>query len=283
MTKKGFSTLVAILFLVALMTVSMYVIIRRNKVHPGTVVIINGSSSSGKSSLINEFKKIQQAYEVVAIDDFGPSYEASHPTLEEPVDEAIKKEMREQRARGFIESWYGLIRDKALSGRNVLVDTVDSDIDYEQKSEIFKGLTTIKVLLYCPLAVTITRVEQRNLSGVATEGRDKLLPLEHYLELYKPQESESEHVLDTISSKDTKQLVRSAIDAFMTSLSEKVKGKRAEIAKEAEELYTKFVSHFKLDNLEEVAIVSKQPHDLILDCRHTPQELAQEVAKVLKK
>ena len=57
---------------------------------------------------------------------------------------------------------------------------------------------------------------------------------------------------------------------------------RIEVANGLEDLYKEFVQQFKLDELKEVNIVSKKPYDLILDCRHTPMELAKEVENFLK-
>lgn len=45
----------------------------------------------------------------------------------------------------------------------------------------------------------------------------------------------------------------------------------------------KFVQQFKLYELNEIAIVSKTSHDLILDCRRTPVESEKEIVEFLKK
>lgn len=289
--KKGISTLIVALSLAAIVTSLMYIVIKRSSPKAGTVVILNGTSSAGKTSIINELKKIYgTAYAVIDIDTFTGSYTASHPISEqlesEDLDEKAKKSWLKDYQRTFVDSFYTLIRDEALKGYNVLVDTVpvleNAREEYEQVSRILKDVKTIRVLLYCPLDITLARVEQRNLTGIPEERREVTPPIRQYRSLYKPQESESEQVLDTISSKDMKQLLRSAINSSMKALPEELKDKVAEVAKVLEDGYKEFVQQFKLDELEEVAVVSKQPHDLILNCRHTPIELAQKIAEFLK-
>jgi len=80
-----------------------------------------------------------------------------------------------------------------------------------------------------------------------------------------------------------KQIYRLAIDTFMKSLPEKYIHEQEKIAKELEKQYQEFVQQFKLDQNAVTAIVSKQPYDLIVDCRQTTEELAHLIAEYLKK
>lgn len=207
-----------------------------------------------------------------------------------------------------------------MKGQNILVDTVpalDIDIEYEQVSQILNGLKTIKILLYCPLDFTLAHIEKRNFTGIKEEYRDAHIPISQFMQLYKLQELDSETVLDKIASTNLKRVVKSATDATMKKTLKEIeeittkelhedcykqtgkdfrgeknrtpfeeqwlKEEVAKLDKTLKDGYKKFVQQFKLDELKEVTIVSKSSHDLILDCRHTPQEIAQEVAKVLKK
>jgi chloramphenicol 3-O phosphotransferase len=267
-----------------------YIHIKEKNPKTGTVVILNGTSSAGKTSIINELKKVYgSTYEVVDIDTFTSSYISSHPISEqlesEKLDEKVKKQLAEAYQRTFIDSFYSSIKDKALKGHNILVDTVpvlDSTIEYEQISNILKGIKTIKILLYCPLDITIARVKQRNLTGLPEEHREVTQPIGQYQLLYKPQETKSEQIIDKISSKETKQLLRSAINSFMKALPDELKNKVDEVTKGLDRSYQEFVQQFKLDELEEVAVVSKKPYDLILNCKNTPTQLAKEIMKILK-
>lgn len=282
MTLKNIA-LTATLLLLAL---GLYVLVRHNNVHAGHIIMINGTSSAGKSTLIAELKKIYgTAYDVVAIDVFGWEFEKAHPRPTETelkaLDEATKKQMLEQRGQAFIEGFYGSARDKAKQGRIVLVDTIDEDLVHAQR--IWKDVASTTVLLYCPLPVAFERVKERNRSGKPEEERNQYLPAKHYISLYKPQEAPTEQVVDTISSAQTKLVIQKAIELTLKNLPAQYKTEEAIIRKEFEETYTKAVKQFGLDKQERVAIVPRKPHDLVLDCRHTPQELAQEVVKALKK
>ena len=284
----------------------------------GTVIILYGTSSSGKTSIINELKKIYgNTYQVVDLDSFLSTHNP-------PEEKEIKSESPEEKdlrmSRLLIDMFYGFVREKALKGQNILVDTVpvlDIDIEYAQVLQVLKGLKVVKVLLYCPLDRTLAHVEKRNLGGGKEEHRDPAVPIPQYAQLYKVQELDSEKVIDKIVSKDFKQIVKSAVDANMKSLLKEIaeitpkelhedcfkqtgKDFRGEkdrtpfeeqwikesVAKrenELDDLYKKLVQQFKLDQLKEVSLVPKTLHDLIIDCRHTPEELAQEISNFLAK
>jgi chloramphenicol 3-O-phosphotransferase len=316
---KGTITLVVALSITAIVASLTYAIIRlKTPKKPGDVVILYGTSSSGKTSIINELKKIYgNNYQVVDADSFLRTHNP-------PEEKEIKLESPEEKDLRisciFINMFYCFVREKALKGNNILVDTVpviDIDAEYAQVLQVLKGLKVVKVLLYCPLDCTLAHVEKRNLTGVKDEHRDVATPIPQYMQLYKVQELDSEKVIDKIVSKDLKQIMKSAIDASMKSLLKEIaeitpkelhedcfrqKGKdfrseknrtpfeeqwlKEEVAKhekELDEIYKKLVQQFKLDQLDEVAIVPKTLHDLILDCRHTPVELAKEIVEFLKK
>ncbi len=255
---------------------------------PGTVIILTGTSSVGKTSLIKELKPLLNSYEVVDIDSFTTSYLTAHPMPEQPEnsDEKTKKELGQHYAKQLSEGFYTFIRNKALQGHNVLVDTVpmlESDLEYEIISQSLKNIKTISLLLYCPLDITMARVEKRNLTGIPEEHREVILPIAQYQLLYKPQESEAEQIIDTISSKSIKQLLKLAINSFMKALPEELKANINQTTKQLENSYEEFVQQFKLNQLEKVTIVSKKPYDLVLYCKNTPQKLAKEVLQFLEK
>jgi uridine kinase len=282
----------------------------------GTVIILYGTSSSGKTSIINELKKIYgNTYQIVNIDSFLSTHNP-------PEEKEIKAESPEEKdlrmSRLLIDMFYGFVREKALKGQNVLVDTVpvlDIDVEYVQVLQVLKGLKVVKVLLYCPLDRTLAHVEKRNLGGVKEEHRDPTTPIPQYAQLYKVQELDSEKVIDKIVSEDFKQMVKSAADASMKSLLKEIaeitpkelhedcfkqtgkdfRGEKdrtpfeeqllkevvARREKELDDMYKKLVQQFKLDQLKEVSIVPTTLHDLIIDCRHTPVELAKEIMEFI--
>lgn len=253
----------------------------------GTVILLNGTSSAGKTTLLKELKKIDDTLQVASFDELWGSYTKRNPT--EELDALAKIARTDEKAnqklnqlvevymRKVFDSFYAQISEQALTSKNVIVDTVIEDV--KEFDKFLYALGTIKlttVLLYCPLDVTISRLRQRNLAGVET--RDFRLPINQYKLLYKPQENPSEQVVDTISSKDIKHLLRADIDEYLKDPPEDLKAQVHLVAKELEVFYKDFIKHFKLDELEKVVIVPVRPYDLILRCEKKPQALAQELA-----
>lgn len=255
-----------------------------NKPTAGTVVFLNGTSSSGKTTALDELKKLDYTYKILNMDDFEPGYIKAHPTTELDVldaapdsDQKAKeqlKQLTEKYNRNMFDSFYFLVRDEALKGNNILVDTILDDAEFKQLAHILQSIKTRQILLYCPLDVAVSRVMQRNAAGVPGEHRDLIQPIGHYFNLYKPQENAAEPAVDTVSSKDMKRIFRDAIDEFMKTVSVDLKDKAT---KQLEDGYKEFVQHFKLDELDKVVIVPAKQHDLILNCKKAPQELAQEI------
>jgi len=141
-------------FIIFAASVSLLSLIFINRANvPGKVVILNGISSSGKTSIIIELQKlVGDSFVVMDIDTFQVGYTASHPFPDEKelnkLDEKAKKELGQEYTRTFVKDFYSSISDKALKGYNVLVDTVPSlDSDDEQINDILKNLKVNKV--YC--------------------------------------------------------------------------------------------------------------------------------------
>lgn len=263
----------------------------------GTVILLNGTSSSGKTTIINELEKYGGMYKILSYDTFvrtfDPLYIKTHPEqikeweeLEKvsAVDKKAKQKLdklTEKYNRKCFDDFYALIKDEALKDKNIVVDTIVDDAEFGKLSRILGTIKVINVLLYCPLDIALSRVKQRNLTGIKEEQRDVFQPIGQYELIYKPQENISEKVVDTISSKDLKQLLRTAIDEYLKTLPEKLKNQAVEIAESLEGHYKGFVRHFKLDELGEIAIVPIRPYDLILHCTKNPQVLAQELSSCI--
>ena len=258
---------------------------------PGKVVLLNGTSSAGKTTMLNELKKIDDTIKVISFDGFWGPYTKAHPTdeLDElakiaRIDENAKQKLNklaEAYVRNAFDSFYAQIKDEALKYNIVIVDTVIEDVkEFDKLAQALGGIPLTNVVLYCPLDITLERLRQRNIAGI--DPRDFRQPVSQYKLLYKPQEQPSEVVVDTIISKDLKQLVRAGIDEYLKNPPEDLKDQIDLVAKELEDLYKDFVKHFKLDDLEKVVIVPVRPYALILNCKKSTQERAQELSDFIK-
>ena len=79
---------IGILFALIIVLSAYFIIKYRNQRQTlGSIVLFNGTSSSGKSSIIRELQKTYKDFVVVMIDEFLPSYEIEHPIPKEMTQE----------------------------------------------------------------------------------------------------------------------------------------------------------------------------------------------------
>jgi len=251
-------------------------------------VVIMGTSSSGKTSLIHELKKIYgKRYEYELLDSFLESYLPIHPfpEIQPELDEKSKEQVQENYMSALVDSFYDSVKKKTLKGKNVFVDIVpslnDPENEQQQMLHALNGIKVVEILLYCPLDILESRVAKRNMNP--EEQRYMLQAAAQYQILYKAEESDSEKVLDNSSTKSMKEIRRAAIKSFMEAApSDVTKEQISEAEKANKDGYKQYIKQFKLDELSYVNIVPKIHYDLILDCRQTSAELAQAVVNFLK-
>src|SRR5688572_24442946 len=89
---------------------------------PGIIVLFNGTSSAGKSSLAEAM--VQQSktkYEVISFDDFRASY--------------TKKQQLEgwgfRQYNEVMTALYHHVKTEADAGKNIIIDTVEFDRNYD--------------------------------------------------------------------------------------------------------------------------------------------------------
>jgi chloramphenicol 3-O-phosphotransferase len=232
---------------------------------PGLIVLFNGTSSAGKTSIVKELQKIHgDSCLVISSDDFIDTYLDEHPA---PDDTVPQEECLEFYIKLY-DSFYQHAKDRAHSGRNVFVDTIRFDDDHERYSAILDGSKLIKVLVYCPLSMIFKRVAQRNSSGGPKEQRQAFYAFDQFLYSYKLQKFEHEKVIDRIKSSDLLDaLKRARLDAGEDTLNNKL-------------VYDKLVEKFKLTTLNEVILVPEFQYDIIINSNnHTPQEIAELITR----
>ncbi len=255
---------------------------------PDTLILLNGTSSSGKSAILDVFRKIDPNFQIFKIDDYYPSellgkakefgwqeiqgspwmflvnyveQKTGHPNFDTQVRAYLFPE---------IQPMYYDIRHALKSGKDCIVDTVfEYDPEYQKFSEFFKEYDCLKVLVYCPLNVLIERVQKRNNSGIKEETRAAFLAFEQFPELFKLQEHEQEPIVDSVPSLQIKVALNNAIEELVA------KNIPQKYMLPLEQFKQNFIQHFKLDELPEIKLVPRHHYDLILNSgTHTPEELA---------
>src|SRR3990167_4838001 len=145
---------------------------------------------------------------------------------------------------GFGKALYGKVKNLALAGKNVFVDTVEFDQNYEIYSEILGHNKVVKILVYCPLDVIIEHVEKRNLSSDQQEHRLLNQAFTQFAQIYKLQDSDNEMVVDRISSARIKMALDKAkeeVDLIIEKLPKEDMEKVSELGKE---FYQNFIKQF---------------------------------------
>lgn len=234
----------------------------------GKVIVIDGTSTSGKTSIVSELVKIvNEPYVKVAIDDFVIEVIMEQKELQLPQEQFLERIWQAS------DRMFDKIEQLAFNGQNVLVDTVLSGIEGEK--ELLHGLARLQnlnvmlILVYCPLNILAKRVYARNELAIKENNLENLRSLVgvvRFADMYRPQRDEKEIIVGQIS----RQEIEVAYAAPITS------------SKEEQELYNKIknnlISHFGLINKSNVNITPNIKYDFIVDSsKNSPKVCAESI------
>lgn len=174
------------------------------------IILLNGTSSAGKSSVIREFVKLNPQYMPLSIDNFmldlytkqarelGIISSREQITYIEQVREYINNrkpaELRpqlhahfNQLAEHIFELFYDDVALKAKKNKNIIIDDVitmnDELENFFNKMESFD---VVMMLAYCPFSKLPAHVEKRNKSGDKAEYRTLDSVLCQFSYVYEP-------------------------------------------------------------------------------------------------
>ena len=212
---------------------------------PGQIVLFNGTSSAGKSSLAEVVVRDSETkFEVVSFDDFHRSYRKEHRIAH----------FNAQQYQDFLVSLYRHARAQSEAGRNIIIDTVEFELGYDKYCEILNCSNVVKVVVFCPLDQILQRIDRRNRAGDPAGRRPVLLAFQQFLQMYRLQTLPDELVVERTST------VR-----IRTALVEA--GKKARNPKQYEALYKQYVAAFGIDRDQDIVIVPRRKYDLVLNTR----------------
>ena len=265
--------------------------------HKGQVILLNGTSSAGKSTILKEFQKLGNEYTILKVDDWFPEQVKKkaqelgwqEETSQDPwlfLCEYLHQktgnyyfatEVR-QELFGSSPAFFNKARDLSFAGQNVIIDTVlEYEQEYEKLFSIFKDPKPIMILVYCPMDILLHRVEQRNALGIVAEERVAFQSFEQFPALFKVQEHLEEQVVDHIQSV----VMKKALDESIAWLIEHALP--SGYVPKLEAFRKQFVEQFKLDDQDSISLVAKHRYDLVLQSgAKSPHELAQEMQGYLK-
>jgi chloramphenicol 3-O-phosphotransferase len=262
----------------------------------GHLILLNGTSSSGKSTILNEFKKLHPDYVAFKVDDWFTTTTVQmatergwhsdmqvHPWqyLRDYVNKETARsnfdiEVREHLFTG-IRSYYYIMQDVLRQGKNVILDTVlEYDREYINFDACFQEFNCTKVLVYCPVDVVLERIKIRNSSGIPDEQRCAFQLFEPFSAIYKLQEDEDEPIVDMFSRDSLRQTLHIAIQQLVAA------GISESYVQRLREFERAFIATFKLDTQTQVKLVARHPYDLIINSSHaSPAVLALQIKKFI--
>lgn len=256
------------------------------------IILLNGLSSSGKSTIINEISILHNDIGILKVDDWFPTIvhqkaESLGWTQEHTINpwsylhnyayettgtwhfDVELRALLFNEARGL----YQKALDIHTDGRTVIIDTVlETHQDHLLFDNFFKHHNVLKLLVYCPMDRLLERVEKRNLSENISEHRTSFQSFEQFYALFKTQTHETEQTVDTVKSLALKgSLERSVQDLINNNIQNPYSVKLHAFKQD-------FIQQFNLATQENITLVTRHAYDCILySHKDTPQELAKKI------
>jgi len=188
----------------------------------GKVILLNGTSRAGKSSIARELSKLfgsesciieidAIAYNLAQSKVQGKGIEVLQDKgLLDLLDSIPEGTLSAEEINGLYpeaeKAMYNQIKKLHAAKKIVIVDTVlegKQDID-ECKKQLHE-CDLIPVLIYCTPSVLVQRVQERNRTG--REPRSVELPLEQYCDLYEVSTTIQDSSLDILKEVETLRLM----------------------------------------------------------------------------
>jgi len=232
-------------------------IIPESKITPGTIVLLNGTSSAGKSTLLYRLhQKYYPSFCIARIDDFIKTPKGSNPKTK-------------------YHNFYTYIKEVAQSGTSVLVDTVSYQQDYEKYNALLKPCKVIKVLVYCPLDGLIMHVQQRNKLANSREHRILNLAFWQYLTLYRVKNSSTDITIDHMTRNQAKQAI-----AQSEKMAETLPWRKS---RNLRKINRNIMKEFEIEKSPTINITPKHSWDFIINTHiNSPDILAQNVVNFVE-
>lgn len=236
---------------------------------PGHIIVIHGISSGGKTSTVNELalqigasntevinwdKYMRSAIDQKALEigyDLGESkynWWQDFFKITEHLTEKERKDISLQIRTLFFTN----IKESALSGKIVLVDTIDSR-DISVFLESMGNIKVTLVLLYTPIDTIVKFIEHRNNCAVDEYNkRSLLISLIQYQNGFKSIENESDPVVDSLD--------RYTAEYYLNLMNQETYWYRPK----PENFEYEFIQHFKLDQMSSVKITPALQYNVIV-------------------
>lgn len=259
------------------------VIFRYNKtektpIAQGKIIVIDGASSSGKSSVTKQLSSMMDvSYQLVAVDDFVTNIFIEQQKIKFPEKEFFEKEFFAKIDKQT-NIMYDKIKATVVGGANVILDTVLSGLKGEEsvkeQLEKLKGLKTFMVLVHCPLSVLIERINKQNelakKENKPGDERSIATALSQFGNIYRAKTLSDEAHLGVIS--------RSEVETAC-EVAKKEWGKNVD---RYDQFKNWIFMQLDLKEKKTIELTTKIKYDLIVDTSsHSQRECAQKIFNVV--
>jgi len=269
---------------------------------PGTMIILNGTPSAGKSSLGRVLPNILEgSWKTVEADSFvydsvqrlinhlDSRFEIK-TTLNELNDVCTKlvdnKKLTQEEIDNFFGDTFDQVFEKAKeyfqTGHKVILDwaileenEAEEDGDLHGFNDFFNALRASNVALvltYCPFATLIERVKKRNKEGKATEQRDYHVPIKYFSAIYKAAKQGEKPILGTLTRTEVIDILEAPF----------VKAEFEDI-KKYKQFKSKTLKGLSLDRHKSINVTPRLKHDLIVNTGiNSTEKCAQQIKRFFK-
>jgi chloramphenicol 3-O-phosphotransferase len=233
---------------------------KKNIKKAGTIILFNGTSSAGKTTLIKALHQMYDNFDIASLDEYTKTHQFN----------------------GFADlryhHFYEMINSKAAAGKNILVDTVLYHKNYKKYDGMLKkhGVRFIKILVYCPIDCLLAHIQQRNQSGNPMEHRTINQAFRAFLALYTMQTHKNKNCIDTMHSQDVCNALQQSMHVI-ARWSEKQKKRQKKINK-------KMARHYHLDTPHTIFLTPAHPWHLVVNTSlQSVETIAQQLAQWIQK
>lgn len=188
----------------------------------GSVVVLHGTSSAGKSSIALELQKtLPGTWTIVSLDDFlgfvllekaKDCGLIDEETSEQECQQIIAGHIPELFARFDESVWdkikvatYTFVKQQAYLGENVILDTVLGKNEFDNTSDfltILKDASLFISLVYCSPFYLVEHTNARNFCSDLSQKRDLNRVLQMFCDIYAPALGSSGLRVDTLTDLD---------------------------------------------------------------------------------
>lgn len=191
-----------------------------------TVIVLNGTSSAGKSSIAQALQKAlyPEKIEVLSIDTVF--YEIAREYIEEQGYEVDPNKNFTELCASLPETFeidgdnllpraetelFERIKKYAQTDKYVIVDAViNNSKEAEKWAQVLEKLSVYNILVYCSPNKLLERVMQRNQSNIIEEHRGIAQPFEQFFAMYCVQKTET-FSIDEINALELDDLIQKNI------------------------------------------------------------------------